>query len=103
MQFLKLNRLARSCAPRLPPSTRCKFYVWFGAATRGDVEHESAAMIGIGALRVIAHVLPGRGNEQTREILSDKGGTTRLPRRNAQDAQVLALRIVDVNAAAAPA
>src|SRR5438128_10460954 len=39
-----------AAAPRLPPSIRCKSYVWFGATTRSDIEHEGAAMIGIGAL-----------------------------------------------------
>src|SRR6185503_2801830 len=94
--------LARLCAPRLPPSTRCKFYVRFSATTRGDIEHEGAAMIGIGALRVVAHVLPGRRDEQTREIPPDESGAARLPRRNAQAAQMLALRAVDIDASAAP-
>src|SRR5919106_7061782 len=91
----------RVCAaPRIPPSTRCKFDVWFGAATRCNVEQEGAAMIGVGAFRVLPHPLPGRGNEQARKILADKSGTTRLPRRNAETAQMLALGAVDVNAAA---
>src|SRR5215216_527049 len=104
MRFLKLSRLSRVCAaPLLPPSTRCKFYVWFRAATRGDIEHEGSAMIGIGALRVIVQVLPGRRDKQARKILPDEGGATRLPRRDAERTQMLALRAVDIDAAAAPA
>jgi hypothetical protein len=104
MRLLILSRFSRVCAaPRLPPSTRCKFYVWLRTATRRDIEHEGAAVTGIGALRVIAHVLPGRRDKQARKIPPDERGAARLLRRDAQTAQVLAFRAVDVNATAAPA
>src|SRR6266545_3078658 len=103
MRLLKLSRLSRVCAaPLLPPSTRCKFYVWLRTATRRDVEHKGAAVTGIGAFRVIAHVLPSRRDKQAREIPPDESGAARLLRRDAQTAQMHAFRAIDVNAAAAP-
>src|SRR6187399_3095779 len=60
-------------------------------------------MIGIGALRVIVHILPSSRYKQARKILPDESGAARLPRRDAQAAQMLALRAVDIDAATAPA
>src|SRR6267142_4217814 len=90
-------------APLLVSSLGCKFHVGFGPAMRRDVEHEGTAMIGVSAFRIVRHALPGRRDEQAREILPDKSGTARLLRRDAQAAQMIALRIVDIDAATAPA
>src|SRR5437868_942937 len=70
---------------------------------RRDLEHEGAAMIGIGAPRIVLHTLPSRRDEQAREVRSDESGTAGLPRRYAQAAQLFAVRTVDVDAAPAPA
>ena len=74
-----------------------------GAATRRGVQNEGPAVLGIrGACRFV-HALPGRGHQKPREVAADKSRTARLPRGNAQRAQASAVRIVDVDTAAAPA
>src|SRR3979409_1034001 len=100
MQSLKLDRSARVRYRSWSPlSSGCKIHVGLGTTTRRDIKYEGAAMFRVGALGVVRRAPPGRCDEQAREISSNERGTAGLPRRHPQAAQMLALRIVDVDAA----
>ena len=60
-------------------------------------------MLGILGTRRLVHVLPGRCDKQMRKVRPDESRAARLARRYPQTAQMLALRAVDIDTAAAPA
>src|SRR4051794_17438856 len=89
-----------SCAAS---SLLCELDVRLRATARGGLQQEGVAGLRIGGTRRRIHVLPGRGDEETRQIRADKSGAARLLCRHAERAQALALRRVDVDTASAPA
>src|SRR3954454_25053995 len=83
-------------------SLLCELDVRLRATARGGLQQEGVAGLRIGGTRRRIHVLPGRGDEETRQIRADKSGAARLLCRHAERVQPLALRRVDVDAARAP-
>lgn len=81
----------------------CKLYVGLRATARSHLHHKGPPMLRIGGTRRLVHIQPGRGDQETRQILPHEGPATRLPRRNPQSAPMLPLWTIDVDAAAAPA
>src|SRR3954453_9524308 len=84
-------------------SLLCELDVRLRATARGGLQQEGVAGLRIGGTRRRIHVLPGRGDEETRQTRTDKSGAARLLCRHAQRTQAFALRRVDVDAARAPA
>src|SRR4051794_19762302 len=86
-----------------PSFSTCEPDIWLGAAARADLEQEGLAVTGIGGPRRLIHVLPSRCNQETRQVRTDKGRTTGLPRRHRDASHQRTLRAVDIDAAATPA
>src|SRR5882757_10654669 len=75
----KRSGRVNKAAARTHPSGQSD--VRLGTAARCSIEQKGSAVLGIGRTLRRVHVLPGRGDQQAREIAADKRRTARLLRR----------------------